>query len=749
MRVAFVTAYPPSRSGIGDYAAKLVAALRGPTRSDTEIDVYSLARDGITEEGQRAILSMNPGSWWRLRKELSAGRYDVVHVQFDLSTYLFLTGPLFFILAAIRLAGRPRLVATYHEAYADRKLYGWFSIVFYHVFSRLFHRVYVHSHLAEECLITQYRVPCGKVRRIDHGTFEFADHDLNHQELRSRWRLDESPVVLCFGYIYKRKGIEVLIDAVRTLASSGRPLPTVIIAGEPPERHGIFRFFQVRNRRYLEELKLRVHDSGLEDTVIFVGYVEDAELYSLFTLAQVVVLPYLAVDQSGVLNIAIAAQTPVIASDIGGLGETLADVGIVVAPGSSTELARALDELLASPDIRMNLRTAYRGMAERLNTDNVAVTMVEDYRALCEPRPRRIIQVSAYYPPHLGGQEFVVEQLSQALARVGTDVTVVCSRLPNRISYPDKIAVKRLWAREVAHTPLMPGLPMALLRQARGALFHLHTGQAFVPEIVGLVSGLFRRPYLSHVHLIVRPSGRLGYLLPVYQRLVLGVVLRRSAAVICLTEDMRRQVIRNFGVRSDRAVVIANGVDEDWFVSSQRAAKPGEILFVGRLAAQKNLSVVIRAMAELPDARLTVIGDGEDRSALEDLVNELELHNVNFVGRREPAEVRAAMLNASLLVLPSTYEGMPLVLLQAGAAGLPVVASDIPELREAGLAGRLVGPDEPADWVAALRELLTNDSLLNAMSDDAVSRARSRRWECLVTEWTELYSQVFAAHRRN
>lgn len=105
MRVAFVTAYPPSRSGIGDYAAKLVAALRGPTRSDTEIDVYSLARDGIAEEGQRAILSMNPGSWWRLRKELSAGRYDLVHVQFDLSTYLFLIGPLFFILAAIPLAG--------------------------------------------------------------------------------------------------------------------------------------------------------------------------------------------------------------------------------------------------------------------------------------------------------------------------------------------------------------------------------------------------------------------------------------------------------------------------------------------------------------------------------------------------------------------------------------------------------------------------------------------------------------------
>jgi glycosyltransferase involved in cell wall biosynthesis len=748
MRVAFVTVYPPSRSGIADYAAKLVAALRRPD-GDTEIDVFSLARDGIAEEGQRAILSMNPRSWWRLRKELSAGQYDVVHVQFDLSAYLLLIGPLFFILAAIRLAGGSRLVATYHEAYADRKLYGWFSVMFYYVFSRLFHRVYVHSHLAEECLINQYRVPRGKVRRIDHGTFEFANCDLDHEEMRSRWRLGSSPVVLCFGYIYKRKGIEVLIDAVRLLASSGRPLPRVIIAGEPPERRGIFRFFQVRNRRYLEELKRRVHDSGLEETVTFVGYVEDADLHSLFTLAEVVVLPYLMVDQSGVLNIAIAAQTPVIASDVGGIGETLADAGIVVPPGSSTELARELDVLLASPNIRASLRTAYRGMAERLSTDNVVATLVEDYREFCKPRPRRIVQVSAYYPPHLGGQEFVVEQLSHALARAGADVTVVSSRLPNGIAYADTIAVKRLWAREVAHTPLMPGLPIALLRRARGALFHLHTGQAFVPEIVGLVCGLLRRPYLSHVHLMVRPSGRFGYLLPIYQRVVLGVVLRRSAAVICLTEDMGRQVIRAFGVTPDRAIVIPNGVEEDWFVSSQRAAKPGEILFVGRLTAQKNLDLVIRAMAELPDARLTVIGDGEDRSALEGLVNKLGLYNVDFVGRREPPEVRAAMLNASLLVMPSTHEGMPLVLLQAAAAGLPVVASDIPELREAGLAGRLVRPDEPSAWVAALTELLINDSVLDAMSADGVNRARSRRWECLVTEWMDLYSRIFAAHRRN
>jgi hypothetical protein len=206
-----------------------------------------------------------------------------------------------------------------------------------------------------------------------------------------------------------------LIDAVTDLASTGHALPQVVIAGEPAVRRGIFRVFQARNQRYLDGLKARVYDAGLDAHVTFVGHVPDDTVFALFTLADVVVLPYLVVDQSGVLNIAIAAHTPVIANDIGGLGETLADVGIVVAPGLSTALTRELDRVLASPDLRARLRDAYGRMAEDLSTDNVAAAMLEDYRAMCWPRPRRVVQVSAFYAPHLGGQESVVDQLSRAL----------------------------------------------------------------------------------------------------------------------------------------------------------------------------------------------------------------------------------------------------------------------------------------------------------------------------------------------
>jgi glycosyltransferase involved in cell wall biosynthesis len=746
MKVALVTVYPPRRDGVGDHAAKLVGALRRVGGADVEISVFSLARDGAGRTDQRAILSMDPRSWWRLRGELRTGGYDIVHLQFDIATYLLLIGPLLVILASLRATRGPKVVATYHDAYADRRLYGWLGVIFYNLFSRVFDRIYVHSRLAEICLVEQYGVPADKVRRIDLGTFEFANHDRHEDDLRRRWGLSEAPVVLNFGFIYRTKGIEVLIDAVSRLASTGEALPHVVIAGEPAVRRGIFRVFQMRNQRYLDGLRAKVHNAGLDAHVSFVGHVPDDDVFALFTLADVVVLPYLVVDQSSVLNMAIAAQTPVIASDIGGLGETLAEVGILVPPSSSADLARALRSVLSSPELRGRLRADYARIARRLSTDTVAAVTLDDYRGLCR-QPCRVVQVSAYYPPHLGGQESVVEQLSQRLAGAGIDVQVITSRLPVTGKTSDAVRVRRLWACELAHTALIPGLPIALRLRARDAVVHVHTGQAFVPETVSLVCGLLRRPYIAHVHLQVRPSGRLGRLLPAYQRLIFGAVLRHAAVVVCLGETMRRYVIDEHHVAAERAVVIPNGVDEDWFVDELRTPQAGSLLFVGRLAAQKNLAVVIRAMARLPEDRLIVIGEGEERTALEALVSSLGLTNVEFLGRRSSDEVRAAMLRASVLVLPSTHEGLPLVLLEAAASGLPVVASNIPELRETGLASRLVPADDPRGWACTLRDLLSDDAALHQLSANGVRCAAEHRWDRVVSQWLDLYDRVAGAPR--
>ncbi|HTQ79709.1 MAG TPA: glycosyltransferase, partial [Thermoanaerobaculia bacterium] len=145
-------------------------------------------------------------------------------------------------------------------------------------------------------------------------------------------------------------------------------------------------------------------------------------------------------------------------------------------------------------------------------------------------------------------------------------------------------------------------------------------------------------------------------------------------------------------------------------------------LFVGRLRIRKGVEVALHALDLLrrrsPDARvagdlrLQVAGDGEHRTALAALAAELGLGEaVAFLGRADAARVRALLARARALVVPSIYEGMPLVILEAMAAGVPVVASavsGIPEVVVDGETGWLVPAEDPAALAAALAAVLAD-----------------------------------------
>lgn len=140
------------------------------------------------------------------------------------------------------------------------------------------------------------------------------------------------------------------------------------------------------------------------------------------------------------------------------------------------------------------------------------------------------------------------------------------------------------------------------------------------------------------------------------------------------------------------------------------ATAPGYLLFVGRLRIRKGVEVLLEALRAVPGARLLIAGDGEHRKALERRAAELGLGPaVLFLGRCDASRVRGLLSGAAALVVPSTYEGMPLVVLEAMEAGLPVVASrvsGIPEVVEDGRTGWLVPPEDPEALAAALAEAL-------------------------------------------
>jgi glycosyltransferase involved in cell wall biosynthesis len=170
----------------------------------------------------------------------------------------------------------------------------------------------------------------------------------------------------------------------------------------------------------------------------------------------------------------------------------------------------------------------------------------------------------------------------------------------------------------------------------------------------------------------------------------------------------------------------------------------GYLLVVGRLRLRKGVDVLLAAMPELrrqhPAARLLIAGDGEHRASLERAAATLGLGEaVSFLGRADAARVHRLLRGAAALVVPSIYEGMPLVVLEAMEAAVPVVASrvsGIPEVVEDGRTGWLVPPEEPASLAAALAAAL--DDPAEARRRGAAGRQRleqcfrpvhaARRW---------------------
>lgn len=206
-----------------------------------------------------------------------------------------------------------------------------------------------------------------------------------------------------------------------------------------------------------------------------------------------------------------------------------------------------------------------------------------------------------------------------------------------------------------------------------------------------------------------------------------------------------REVERDYGAAG---VEVVPNVTGGLPVEERESAGAGHLLFVGRLRIRKGVEVLLEAFRdlrrELPAAELKIVGDGEHRAALEAKAAELGLDPASlFLGRQGAAGVRSLLRGAAALVVPSTYEGMPLVVLEAMEAGVPVVASrvsGIPEVVVPGETGWLVDPVDPEGLRAALREVLLDPAGAKRRGEAGRRRALAKHRPAASAEiWWGLY----------
>ena len=360
-----------------------------------------------------------------------------------------------------------------------------------------------------------------------------------------------------------------------------------------------------------------------------------------------------------------------------------------------------------------------------------------------------IVQVVPYYPPHLGGMENVAKAIAEVLARTGPVevLTTTCGaeNFPH-IEHWDNLTVRRLRAREIAHVPVAPGLLFRMLRIPRNAIVHVHIAQALVPEIVWLGRRLRGGRFIAHFHLDVTPSGRFGRVFVWYKHLILGHTLRAAAKVIVLSQAQAGFIERVYRVDPRAIAIVPNGVGPEFTpgpTSEDVGERPLRVLYVGRLSQQKAVPRLVQALAMMRQpAQAVLVGEGDERSAVEELLLSYALTNVRLVGARHGADLVESYRWADVLVLPSDKEGMPLVVLEAMASGLPVVATDVAGTRELlGDAGVLVPPN-PASIAQALDRVAGDACLRAELSARGLAAARDRTWGRLAHSLEALYEEA-------
>lgn len=214
--------------------------------------------------------------------------------------------------------------------------------------------------------------------------------------------------------------------------------------------------------------------------------------------------------------------------------------------------------------------------------------------------------------------------------------------------------------------------------------------------------------------------------------LMLGRKIEAADLVVCVSWFGRAQGMRLVGPREwDKMHVIRCGLPFDRIpLKSPAEAGKKTIICVGRLSPEKGQAGFLRAFAKLrsshPELALRLVGDGPERAGLEALAQELGVSDaVTFAGRLPENETLAEIARADLLVLPSFMEGLPIVLMEAMAVGVPVIASrvaGIPELVEDGVTGLLFTPSNWDELASRIDRLLGDDALQASLAERAKAK---------------------------
>lgn len=242
------------------------------------------------------------------------------------------------------------------------------------------------------------------------------------------------------------------------------------------------------------------------------------------------------------------------------------------------------------------------------------------------------------------------------------------------------------------------------------------------------------------------------------RRIINKLLSKISDKVVAVSDAVKLDILKYDHLTEDKVIVIYNGIDGDRFlviennvIRSELGLSPEDFVIgtVGRLILQKGQKYLLEAVSKLkekfPHLILLIVGDGRLRDELKDYAKSLKIQqNVIFLGNRK--DIPAILSAMDIFVFPSLWEGFGIALIEAMAAGKPIIASDIPPIREivnSEKVGILVPPKNSDAIADSIELLLHNKNLAENISNTVKERAFSTfNIENTTKQYTELFTSI-------